>query len=243
MRVPLTFAIALGATLLVGCATGTETTARDPQPEAPAAPSALGFEMTGNEAAPLDYSSPGLPYDSVSVLVVRGARPRQVAKILGADLSRTVHPDEVDLLPEERTVWSFRRIDGGVLAVELTGYGDPTRSALAKLSAIGGSAAVVRDDIDAITRFAAATDGALVFDGDEYAFVDDPALYPDHLRSIASRAWVDLSKPLTDTEEDPFTVGLELITAHTGLTFGMAEIESTAERSGFSAPTLVYITE
>lgn len=242
MRVPLAFVIAVAATLLVGCGTRTESTAPDPQPSATASPSTAGFEMTGDEAASLGYSS-GLSYDSVSVLVVRGGTPRQVAKILGADLSRTVQPENADLLPGERTVWSLRRIDGGVLGVELTGYGDPTRAALAELSALGGSAAVVRDDIDARTRFAAATDGALVFDEDEYDFVDDPALYPGHLRSIARRAWVDLSKPLAHTEEDPVAVGLGLITAHTGLTFSLAEIEATAAKSGFSAPTLVYITQ
>ena len=61
-------------------------------------------------------------------------------------------------------------VPGGVLAIELSGYGDPSTADLASLSTSGASA-VVRCNIQAHDRFGCARAGELVFDDDEFTYV------------------------------------------------------------------------
>ncbi|GAA1112931.1 hypothetical protein GCM10009668_38450 [Nocardioides dubius] len=164
--------------------------------------------------------------------------PRPVAAL---DPTQPTPQDRVDL-DGDHTAWSFHEIAGGVVGVEPTGYGDPTRKVLVALSRIGGSAAVVRDDIDAMVRFGAATDGALVFDDDEYDYVE-PRHFPRHLRALASRAWVDLDQPLDDQVEDAFTIGREMVSVHTGLKVTDADIEAASAAPGYQSPALGYVEE
>ena len=52
--------------------------------------------------------------------------------------------------------------------------------------------AVVRHNIQAHLRFGAARDGELVFDDDEYLYVEDPSSVPAELRPLFDLVWVDL---------------------------------------------------
>src|SRR5689334_18946528 len=91
--------------------------------------------------------------ESLSVVVVSGATRDTVLAGLGADLANPVE-DAWDTSPET-TAWAAVEVPGGVLAIELTGYGDPSTADLLSLSA-DGAAAVVRSNIQAHDRFGCA---------------------------------------------------------------------------------------
>lgn len=156
--------------------------------------------------------------DGATVLVARGATVEEVVRALGG-----VPPDDV---PEhewegDELMWStyaVAAIDGGVIATEDTGYADPANSALVTLSQGGRAAAVVRDNIQAHIRFAAARDGQLVFDDDEYRFLEDRTRVPAELRTLFDLAWFDLDDDDQEPVEDDSTaVGLAMAEVITGL--------------------------
>ena len=88
--------------------------------------------------------------ESLTVLVASGVRRDEVLSGLGADVSDPVE-DAWDT-GMQTTAWAAIDVPGGVLAIEMTGYGDPSLTSLAFLSKAGASA-VVRSNIKAHNRF------------------------------------------------------------------------------------------
>ena len=106
--------------------------------------------------------------ESLTVLVVAGASRDAVARALDVDLHEPVcHPwdNKVD---SDYAAWALVEIDGGVLGVEYTGYGDPSVAALEAMSRDGAAAAVVRSNIEAHVRFGCARDAEVLFDAHEF---------------------------------------------------------------------------
>ena len=173
--------------------------------------------------------------ESLTVLVVARATREEVATALSVDLGAPVADPWED---EGSTGWAIGEVPGGVLAVEETGYGDPTRAALRTLSA-NGAAAVVRSNVQGHVRFGCATDGRLLFDDDEYMFIQDPGAVPAQLRPLFDLAWTDLDEGEGDGP-DGFVVGLAMAEAITGVELEPVHVAQVLDSGYFSAPTLVY---
>ena len=169
-----------------------------------------------------------------TVLVVTGATVDEVADALGADRSGTIDLDRLAAMDQPtHAAYAFVEVPGGVLAVEDSGYADPPNAALVALSAGGRSVAVVRDNIEAHTRFGCARDGVLLFDADEYTFVEDRSGVPAELRALFDRAWVDLEADDADEGDDPMTVALAMAELVTGIELTAEQLE---EAYGRDAP-------
>lgn len=176
--------------------------------------------------------------ESLTVLVVAGATREQVAGILRIDLGTPAR----DALAEDSTGWALVEIPGGVLATEPTGYGDPTCDALRELSSVGSAAAVVRHNIQAHLRFGCARGGELLFDDDEYIYIDDPEVVPADLRPLFDLVWDDLEDGEDDFDDgpDPFAVGLAMAELVTGVELTTEHVARVSQADMFEAPTLVY---
>lgn len=156
--------------------------------------------------------------ESLTILVVAGATVADVRSEIAAE-SGLADGEVVE--DHERSGYVFVEVDGGVLAMEYTGYADPTVAALARLSARGRSAAVVGSDIQAHDRFGCARDGVVLFDDPEYTYLDadDLSRVPDELRPLFDLAWVDLDSDDEDDDSDviAFAVGLAMAEQVTGI--------------------------
>lgn len=173
-----------------------------------------------------------------TIFVVVGPAWEEIARVLGADPTRVSTSDPVD---EKTTRWSFLALDGGVLAVEYTGYGDPTLAALRELSAGGGACAVVRGNVQGHDRFGCARDGEVLFDDDEYIYIDDPDVVPPELRPLFDLVWDDLDDEEGDEDTpDPFAVGLAMAELITGLRISGSQIEQAYAGPWYDAPALLY---
>lgn len=180
--------------------------------------------------------------ESLTVLVASGVTPDAVLAGLGADLSSPVE-DAWDT-DERSAAWAAVEVPGGVLAVDLTGYGDPPQADLAALSS-AGAAAVVRGNIQAHYRFGCARAGELVFDDDEFIYIDDPDRVPAELRPLFDAAWDDLSDDDDDEDEDddradPFSTGLAMAELVTAVELTEDHVAAVLESDFFSAPSLRY---
>lgn len=136
-----------------------------------------------------------------------------------------------------------------MLGTEVSGYGDPTLSALRSLSAGGGACAVVRDNVQAQTRFGCARDGEVLFDADEYTWIEDPGVVPAELRPLFDLAWDDSDDDDADDDADdeadedspsPYAVGLAMAEVVTGLRFGEDQLHQLTAGPYFAAPTQRY---
>lgn len=176
--------------------------------------------------------------ESLTILVASGVTREDVLAGLGADLSDRVE-DSWDA-GERFTAWAAINVPGGVLAVELTGYGDPSLPSLAALSKAGASA-VVRSNVQAHYRFGCARAGKVVFDDDEFVYVD-PAGVPADLRPLFDAAWTDLGDEdgLDDERADPFATGLAMAELVTGVELTEDLVAAVLESDFFSAPSLRY---
>jgi len=179
--------------------------------------------------------------ESLTVLVVSGASRAQVAAALDIDLNEPVDVDYSGDSPDT-TGWAALEIPGGVLAVELSGYGDPTNAALRTLSDSGGTAAVVRDNVLAHVRFGCARDGELLFDADEFMYVEDPSAAPAELRPLFDLAWDDLQgdDQGVDDMPSPFAVALAMAERITGVELTADQVATVHDSQFFKTPTLVY---
>ena len=154
---------------------------------------------------------------------------------------RSVEDESFD--EEKDAAYGVDDVAGGVLAMEFTGYGDPSNETLARLSADGGVAAVVRSNIQAHERFGYARDGVLVFDSDEYRYVDSVLEYPEEIRELASRGWVDLDgDPSADAdgEADDRWIAMAMAESVTGIRITADDLLRAAEGDSWWAPSLVY---
>lgn len=153
-----------------------------------------------------------------STLVFRGASIQEVVDALGGVPLDDVPEEELDGDEPIWATYTLTAIEGGVLASEDTGYADPPNSVLIALSEGGRAAAVVRDNIQAHCRFGCARDGELLFDNDEYRFLEDRASVPQEIRALFDLAWFDLSKDEFEAQEDDTTaVGLAMAEVMTGI--------------------------
>jgi hypothetical protein len=169
--------------------------------------------------------------ESLTLLVVAGATRDCVARALDVDLHAPVtHPwDEDD--DTDFAAWALVEIDGGVLGVEYTGYGDPTVDALRAMSRDGGVAAVVRSNVEDHLRFGCARDAEVLFDASKHLSVDDPDDVPGELRPL-----YDL---VNDEQSDAFVVGLAMAEVVTGLELTSQEALLLASAQFFRGPSLV----
>ena len=178
--------------------------------------------------------------ESLTVLTVAGATRDQVAAQLDVDL---LEPVEEDAWADgDRSAWALLEIPGGVVAVELSGFGDPSNHDLVALSRTG-AAAVVRSNILAHYRFGCARDGELSFDDDEYIFVRDPSAFPPELRDLFDLAHVDLTGDDGGGDDeglDPLTVGLAMSERVTGVQLTPAHVTAVLGSDFFAAPAARY---
>jgi len=180
--------------------------------------------------------------ESLTVLVVSGATRAQVAAALDMDLTTPVAPDHgVD--NDDSTGWAAIEIPGGVLALESSGYGDPTNAALRTLSENGLAAAVVRSNIQGHLRFGCARGGELLFDADEFMYVEDPSAVPTELRPLFDLAWDDLQGDDDQDVDDmpsPIAVGLAMAELITGLELTADQVATVYDAQFYKTPTLGY---
>lgn len=170
--------------------------------------------------------------ESLTVVMVTGSSRELVAAQLGVDLD--VAAEEGWNEEEGQTAWAIQAVPGGVLAMEITGYGDPAGSVLGTLSADGRKAAVMRSNIMAHVRFGCALDGQLVFDDDEFRYyVDDQEAVPDDLRPLFAEA----------DAEDWTLVGFALAERFTGIEVAPESVELLQESGFYAAPSGGFIDE
>jgi hypothetical protein len=174
-----------------------------------------------------------------STLVVRGASVQEVVDALGGVPLDDVPEDELNGDEPIWAAYTLTVIQGGVLAAEDTGYADPPSSVLVALSKDGRAAAVVRNDIQAHCRFGCARDGELLFDNDEYTFLEDRDSVPQDLRQLFDLAWVDLTGDGSDPQEDSTAVALAMAEVVTGIRLTAADF---ANLEG-SDPTVVAVRQ
>jgi len=178
-------------------------------------------------------------FDGLTVLVVADASRESVARVLGIDLGSPHQPRDVNL---ELSAWALLEVPGGVLAIEWSGYGDPSLAQLRSLTRDGGTAAVVRDNIQAHIRFGYARDGEVLFDEDEYVYDADPDEVPSELRPLFDLVYDDLEDDDEDEDDAPsaFVVGLAMAELVTGVELTAAQVEAVTSGDVFEAPALVY---
>jgi hypothetical protein len=176
--------------------------------------------------------------ESLTVLTVAGATRDQVAEQLEIDLLQPVEEDA--WADSDQSAWALLEIPGGVVAVELSGFADPSNSDLAALSA-DGAAAVTRSNILAHYRFGCARGGELLFDDDEYVYVE-PDTLPRDLQALVDLVHVDLTGDLDDNPSapGPLTVGLAMAEVVTGLEVTPALVRAVLDSGFFAGPLARY---
>ncbi|WP_395691383.1 DUF6461 domain-containing protein [Nocardioides sp.] len=184
------------------------------------------------EQAPLDW-------ESVTYLIVTGTTPEQVAATVGVDLADSVEEGYIDDV--DYSAYALAAVGGGaVVAFEGTGYADSSNTVLATLSEGGRVAAVVRSNIQGHNRFGYAIDGELVFDDDEYTYIDDPDTFPTELRHLFDLVYDDLDGDEFDGEHDPIAVGLAMAEIVTGIALTVEDLMRAAEGGWFRTSALTY---
>ena len=173
--------------------------------------------------------------ESLTVVTVAGMTREQVLAQLGADLSGPVQDGWED--DEESTAWAAVDVPGGVVAVELTGYGDPSCDDLAALSREGASA-VVRGNIQGHYRFGCAQAGELLWNDDEFVYVSDRSAVPAQIRSLFDAAWVGLDDG--DDEADPLSTGLAMAEVVTDVTVDAEQVTDLLASGFFRAASMRY---
>ena len=177
--------------------------------------------------------------ESLTIVVVAGADRAHVVEVLGIDLRRPQddpYEDGVDF-----SGYAILEVPGGVVAHAPTGYADPSVDALVRLSQGGRRAAVVRAHIQAHDRFGCARDGKLMFDDDEYTYIEDPDRMPTELRPLFDLVWDDLADDNNDDERvDGTAVALAMAEVVTGLEVTAEHLRRLTESTYYRAPSLVY---
>jgi hypothetical protein len=139
------------------------------------------------------------------------------------------------------SAYALLDVPGGVVASEWSGYADPTNDAFCRLSQGGRSSAVVRSNIQAHYRFGCARDGALLFDDDEYVFIDDLDRVPSELRGLFELAWDDLEGDVDDmSETSPVAVALAMAEVVTGLELTAEHLSDLMSATFYRSPSLIY---
>ena len=183
------------------------------------------------------FEDAGINEESLTVLLVRGGTRAEVLELLGA-AETPVEPtdaedaeDGEDMTGMEDAAYAAAEVEGGVVAFEHTGYADPSPRVLAALSALGGAAAVTRSNIQAHERFGCATDGVLVFDADEFMYVEahEKESVPAELRPLFDSVWRDPSAEDDSDQDFVSFVGCAMAATHTGVTFTDGDLGRATE--------------
>ncbi len=171
--------------------------------------------------------------ESLTVLVVAGASRDCVARALDVDLHEPVgHPWD-NKEDSDYAAWALVEIDGGVLGVEYSGYGDPTLAALETMTRDGAAAAVARSNFEAQVRFGCARDAEVLFDAHELRSVEEPDVVPTELRSLFDRV-------RGDGAPDGFAVALAMAEVVTGLELTYDDSLLVNAAQFFKGPSMTY---
>ena len=228
--------------ILVSWPASARTASSDPNPGA-----AISSRPSDRHRAPTPESyAPFLEAladtESLSVLVVAGKSRTVVADALHVDFAVEIPEGDSDDL--DITGWALAEIPGGVLAIEHTGYGDPSLGMLQELSRDGGAAAVVRNNVMAHQRFGCARDGEVLFDDDEFMYTRHPNNVPTELRGLFDLVYDDLeTDETTENSADPFAVGLAMTELITGIHLVAEDIATVQDSGYFAGPAQEYGSE
>lgn len=184
----------------------------------------------------------GIDGESLTVLLVRGGTRAEVLQVLGAAPAAAPGPYP-DLEDVDHSAYAVAEIAGGVVALEHTGYADPSPRVLGALSRLGGAAAVTRSNIQAHERFGCALDGEVLFDADEFMYVDEDekAAVPPELRPMFDSAWFDLDAG-GDAEMEPSGfVGFAMAAIHTRVTVTADDLTRACLQGYHRVRTLTYL--
>jgi hypothetical protein len=183
----------------------------------------------------------GVDDESLTILIVQGATRVEVAAALGMDLDSEPATD-AEWDDPDFSAYAIGDISGGVVAMEHTGYADPTLDVLRQLSSGGRSAAVMRGNIQAHYRFGCARDGVVLFDDDEYTFIeDDKSRVPQEIRALFDGVWTDVSADIdVDSDKDIAGTGLAMAEVITGLRLTSDDLQRAADAGYRTAPALLY---
>src|SRR6476661_2173942 len=165
------------------------------------------------------FEDAGIDDESLTVLLVRGGTKAEVVRILGADA--TASTDEFPDLDDE----------------------DWSAYALAEVATLGGAAAVARSNIQGHERFGCARDGVVLFDADEFMYVDagDKEAVPAELRPMFDSAWVDLSaEDDADTDVSGY-VAFAMAVAHTGVVVTGDDLSRAVQEGYHRVRNLSYL--
>jgi hypothetical protein len=186
-----------------------------------------------------------LDTESLSILVAAGVTVDEVATAL--EVRTDTEPSEEPSLDDpDWSAFVMTEIPGGVLALEFSGYADPSLSALRAITIGERSAATVRSNIQAHLRFGCARDGEILFDDHEYTWVDDRERVPAELRDLFDLAYDDPDVEIgsdEDTAEDGFLVGLAMVEVITGLRITAEDLRRAVASGHRPAPSLRYVGE
>ena len=187
------------------------------------------------------FEDAGVDRESLTVLLVRGGTRDDVLRLLGAEAASNGEPYP-DLDDDDYSGYALAEVDGGVVAFEHTGYADPSPAVLGALSALGGAAAVTRDNIMAHERFGCARDGAVLFDADEFRYVADREKdsVPPELRPLFDSASVDLESDGDDDAGGGF-VGYAMAATHTGVVVTGDDLSRAVRQGYHRVRTLTYL--
>jgi hypothetical protein len=198
------------------------------------------------DVSPVEYDkmfrNADIDGESLTVILVAGGTRADVLRVLGADpvSNGEPYPDEGD---DDHSAYAACEVQGGVFAMEHSGYADPSPSVLAALSELGGAAAVTRSNIQAHERFGCARDGVVLFDDNEFKYVeaDEREAVPAELRELFDSAWVDL-----DADDDVYQpvegfVGYAMAAVHTGVVVTGDDLKRAAEGGYHRVRMLTYL--
>jgi len=226
--------VALGSFVDTSAVSGTLAAAAATLPDVNPAPEAC-FALLN--AAHLDS-------ESMTYLVVAGGTRETVLSALGADMDHVV-ADLSDVDFENFSAYAVAEVEGGVIAIERSGYADPSTHALGLMSAGGGAAAVARSNIQAHERFGCARDGVLIFDDNEFTFIDREkrAKLPLELVAVFDSAWVDLDEDEDDVDADlaGLFTAMAMVTVFTGVSATAQDLQRAQDGGYYRVRTFTYL--
>ena len=184
--------------------------------------------------------SAGLDSESLTIVLVAGGSRDEVLRLLGAEAAAGA-----DTFADSETHSAYAATDvrGGVVALEHSGYADPSPRVLAALSSLGGTAAVSRSNIQGNVRFGCARDGDLVFDSNEFMYVEEDERddVPSELRPLFDSVWDDLESD--DVPEDTTgDVGLAMAALWTGVSPTTDDLRRAVGQGYHRTPSMTYFT-
>ena len=187
------------------------------------------------------FEDAGIDRESLTVLLVRGGTRAEVLQLLGAEATSNgeQYPDLADA---DYSGYALAEVHGDVVAFEHTGYADPSPRVLGALSALGGAAAITRDNIMAHERFGCARDGAVLFDADEFRYTEEREResVPHELRPLFDSAWANLDSDSDDDGGSGF-VGYAMAALHTGIVVTGDDLSRALHQGYHRVRTLTYL--